>query len=208
MPTYQPGIPTGFIPLNQDYLNLQGNFTSLNDQFLVDHVPLDSASVTSPNGYHESIHFVPQSTTSDTSNPPTNYPPTTPPVTAGYGQLFSAQVNDGISTDTALYWLTGGGILTELTRNLLPVVAQNGYTYLPGGIIIQWARFSPTTNSSPPNITFPISFPNNCFVVILQGDDNTSATQNLLVTERTKTNFSYKSLNSPGTFYTYVALGN
>ena len=35
--SYQPGIPTGFIGLNEDYLNIQNNFTELNTQFSVDH---------------------------------------------------------------------------------------------------------------------------------------------------------------------------
>ncbi len=186
---YQPGIPTGLVDLDQDYQNIQDNFQALNNVYQVDHLAYDNVS---PVGYHKAIRMVPQAV---------------PAAIAGYGQLFSQTVTS-VASDTALYWLTGGNRLSQLTMNIAPVAAQDGYTYLPGGILMQWARFSPTTNFSPPNITFPIAFPNACFLVILQGDDGTTATQNLLVTAKTTTTFSYLSLNSPGKFYTYLAIGN
>ncbi len=134
--TYQPGIPTGSVPLNQDYVNLQTNFGQLNTQFLVDHVPLTSTSGTPPNGYHTKIHMVPPSTPS--SNPPSNYPPNGYTATAGYGQVFAPTTNDGINTDQTLFFLTGGNRLLQLTRNFVPVASANGYTFLPGGLILQW----------------------------------------------------------------------
>ncbi len=201
--SYQPGVPTGFIPINQDYSALKENFTQLEDQFLVDHVPLSSTSGTPPNGYHESIHLVPQSTTA--TNPPNNQPVVTPTATPGYGQLFNAEINDGANTDTVLYFLSGGNRITELTRNIQPVAAQNGYTFIPGGLILQWAQF--TAPAATGTVNFNILFPAACFLVILQGDDNNTANENLLVVTRTASNFSYKSLGG-GRVYTYLALGN
>lgn len=209
MGTYQPGIPTGRIPLLTDYANVQNNFQQLDTQYGIDHVPFSNTSGTPPtgiNGYHQSIHFNPQSTTA--TNPPTNYPATIPTVSAGFGQLYSVQENDGINTDTALYWLTGGGRLAALTRNFQPVAAQNGYTYLPGGLILQWARFQAATNSGTLAFNVAgISFPANCFLVILQGDDGTTANSNLLVTARSNLSFNFSQLNATK-FYTYLALGN
>jgi hypothetical protein len=113
--TYQPGIPTGSVPLNQDYLNIQNNFTQLNTQWQVDHVPLTSTSGSPPNGYHKSIHFVPQSTPSNV---------------AGYSQLWSNTQNDGINTDQTLFYQTGTGNRNiQLTRNIAPKAASNGYSY-------------------------------------------------------------------------------
>jgi len=155
--TYQPGVPTGSVPLNQDYLNLQQNFTQINNQFLVDHVPLTSTSGTPPNGYHTVVHLVPISTTA--SRPPNNQPinPADYTATAGYGQLLSAQINDGINTDTAFYFLTSGNRLLQMTRNFVPIATTIGATFLPGGLIMQWGTgtysngsvvtFSPTMTS-------------------------------------------------------------
>lgn len=154
--SYQPGVPTGSIPLNVDYKNLQQNFTQINNQWLVDHVPLTSTSGVPPNGYHTSVHLNPISTTG--TNPPTNYPPALPPNTSGICQLFSAQTNDGINTDQTLYFLTGLNRLMQLTRNFTPTVGangsfpSNGYTFIPGGFILQWGSVAAT--SSNPTVTF------------------------------------------------------
>lgn len=169
---YQPNIPTGSVPLNQDYLNLKGNFQSIDSQFLVDHVPLTSVTpLTDPNGYHQFVHLVPFSTT--TSNPPNNYPATTvPAATPGFGQLFSAEIADGFSTDTSLYFLSGGGRLTQLTRNFTIAPNSNGNTFLPGGLVIQWGSGSGT-------ITFPRAFkgsPSFPFPVITFSPTGTSGT--------------------------------
>src|SRR5512147_851600 len=136
MSTYQPGIPTGTVDLDVDYLNIQNNFTQANTSFGVDHVPFDTNTLDEPAGYHESIHFVPFSTT--VTNPPNNQPVVSPTATSGFGQLFSSQINDGINLDESLYFLTGGNRLTQLTRNFQPVASANGYTFLPGGLILQW----------------------------------------------------------------------
>ncbi len=204
MSLYQPGIPTGLVNLDVDYQSIQNNFKQLDTSFGVDHVTFSSQ--TAQNGYHTSIHLNPVSTTA--TNPPNNQPVITPVAVPGYGQLFSAEINDGINTDTALYFLTGGNRLMQLTSNFAPVAAQNGRTYLPGGIILQWAKFTAPTNSGQRLFaTSGIAFPHNCFIVILQGDDGTTAAQNLLVTAKTATSFNFLSLNA-GASYTYLAIGN
>lgn len=53
--------------------------------------------------------------------------------------------------------LSGGGFLNSL--------ATNGYQKLPGGLIIQWGETDVLTNDNT-TITFPIPFPNQCFIVI------------------------------------------
>ena len=167
MATYQPGIPTGSVPLNQDFKNLKGNFTSLNDQWLVDHVPLTTAPGPSI-GYHKVVHLVPFETNPVTAPP--NYPVVAgvngPAATAGFGQIFDITVNDGLSADQSLYFLSGGGLLTQLTRNLQPTwdsVNNRGYTFLPGGFIYQWGF----TGSIPggATVSFGKTFPGACFNV-------------------------------------------
>src|SRR5271170_7275687 len=169
MSSYQPGIPTGSIPLNQDYLNIQGNFTALNNAYSEDHSPLTGLlPPTGTSGYHTNIHLIPNSTT--TSNPTTNYPPETPTSTDGYGQVWSAQVNDGVNTDEALYFLTGGNRNLQLTMNFVPTNAPNGFTFIPGGIIFQWG-VSTASGTGIRNILFTtanMNFPTNCYVVLAQ----------------------------------------
>lgn len=49
-------------------------------------------------------------------------------------------------------------------------VSPNGFQILPGGIILQWGRYTPTGDVS--SISFPKIFPNQCFVVIPTGYTN------------------------------------
>lgn len=70
MPVYQPGIPTGVVPLDTDYLNLQGNFQQLNIVYGTDHYPFDNAT---PNqGFHNLVTTPPF-----VDSPPTGLPPVT-----------------------------------------------------------------------------------------------------------------------------------
>jgi hypothetical protein len=138
-----------------NYLNLQGNFQSINAQYNVNHVALTSTSGVPPNGFHTIVNMVPFSTVA--SNSPNNQPVAQPPTIAGFGTLYSAQVNDGLSTDNSLYFLTGNGINIPLTRNVAPLASQRGYTFLPGGFILQWGRVAMGGGSGGPN-PFPVVF--------------------------------------------------
>ena len=70
MPVYQPGIPTGTVDLDVDYLNLQGNFQQANIVYSTDHYPFDNAT---PNqGFHNLVTTPPV-----VNNPPDGLPPAT-----------------------------------------------------------------------------------------------------------------------------------
>ena len=216
MSSYQPGIPTGSVNLDVDYLNIQGNFQQLDTSFGVDHIPF---SQTAQNGYHTAIHLNPVSTTA--TNPPNNQPvdPTSYTATPGIGQVLSAQIDDGINPDEALYFLTGGNRLLQLTRNFVPVAATNGYTFLPGGLIMQWGLQALTNSSSQTgNVLFAssnINFPTNCFnisVSLISKVGGTSSSDNTLAVRSgsvTKLQFTY-DYNGQGGSYTgffWTAIG-
>lgn len=154
---YQPGIPTGRVNLDVDYQNLQDNFQQLDTTFGQNHTKVSDTS--SQNGYHTNIQFIPQS-------------PTPPPV-AGFGQLFTETINDGYSSDEALFYLSGGGNNTLLTRNFLPLMGPNGYTFAPGQLVIQWGIVDNGGNSFVDGqfgtVTFATAnkdFQNACFGVL------------------------------------------
>src|SRR6185312_10483429 len=120
MTMYQPGIPTGTVTLDVDYQNLQDNFQQLDTTYGVDHIKYSQST---NNGYHTAIHLVPVSTV--TTNAPNNQPINGYTATGGFGQLLSAQINDGIGTpDEALYFLSGGNKLTQFTRNFVPTITR------------------------------------------------------------------------------------
>lgn len=158
------------MPLDNDYLNIQRNFTQLQNTYSKDHIALtdNSGAVGTPggkNGAHTLIHQVPFSTIA--GFPPNNYPlagAAIPSVVSGMGEIFTVQQNDGINPDEALYYQTGGGRLMQLTRNFTPIVAQNGSTFLPGGLILQWG-FKAITAQGVSTVTYPMAFPANVYNV-------------------------------------------
>lgn len=201
---YQPGIPTGSVPLNQDYLNIQGNFGSLNTQFNVDHVPLTDTSGTPPNGYHTFVHLVPFSTT--VTNPPNNQPVVAPAATPGYAQLFDATINDGINTDQSLYYLSGGNLLTQMTRNFQPSAAPSGYTFLPGGIIMQWGQGSsgvPVTFYAGAKFTSVFSVQITPF-----GSTGNTTTAPVITSAPSNTTFTVQNNSGNSFVYYWMAIGN
>jgi hypothetical protein len=168
MTTYNPALPTGLVNLDSDYQNVQSNFQQLDTSFAVDHTAFSQAA---QNGYHHVIHSVPFSTTA--SNPPNNQPVSVPAAIPGFGQVFTAQINDGLNLDEALYFLSGGNRLTQLTRNLQPIISANGYTCLPGGLILQWGlvngshsgAFNAGDTGTVTFATANISFPVTCYTI-------------------------------------------
>ncbi len=207
MPTiYNPLVPTGTLNLDVDYKNIQNNFQQLDTTFGVDHVTYSVA--TDQNGYHESIHFNPVSTTA--TNPTTNNPPVVPAAVVGYGQLFSVEMTD-INTDTALYFLTGGNRLIQLTRNFQPTVtAGNGYTFLAGGFIMQWGVVAATNGN--PTIVFPLQFPSDVFSVQVTRQHAASSPGSSFSywVENTVNTTQFKIINNDGHTWSYnwVAIGN
>lgn len=203
---YQPGIPTGSVDLDQDYLNIQHNFTQLDTSFGKDHVPF---STTLNNGYHTSVHLDPVSTT--TTNPTNNYPPVQPPTTAGFGQLWSDEETDGSGTDNALYFLTGKGNNIKLTTNFLPISNNTGTTFLPGGIILKWGQFNPSSATTGTK-TFAAAFPNNCFRVFLQvTNTNVQPLSNFIfyISSESTTGFNWSSNNTSfNQAVNFIAIGN
>lgn len=210
MSSYNPAVPTGTVNLDQDYANIQANFGQANTSFGIDHVAFDVNTSDNPAGYHKSAHFVPVSTTA--TNPPNNQPVITPLATTGFGQLFSSQINDGINIDEALYFLTGGNRLTQLTRNFQPSISTNGYTFLPGGLILQYGISLSNTSSPNGTVVFPIAFPNTSFGVQICVLEASNSRRIWHINALSTTGFTAYIQDSNGSsvannFY-WVALGN
>lgn len=177
MTTYNPGIPSGTVNLDQDYINIKNNFAQLDTSFGVDHVKY---SVATKNGYHQTIHQIPRS--SDPSN-----------ITA-IGQIYSKTVGG----DTQLFYITGGGGISQLTGYSQ---AQNGFQYL-GGVLIQWGFNSVNNQGTTTTITFPQAFSANAYSVTLGVFGTISPSpnaQNIFIQSVSSTNFVVASSSSGGT---------
>lgn len=200
---YQPNIPTGTVPLDQDYLNVQGNFQQLDTSFGVDHFPF--SNTTGNNGYHGAVHLSQQSVV-----------PT--PVSTS-GEIYS-KIATQIISDTALFYQTGTGINVQMTMNVLPLAGANGYTFLPGGLLMQWgvvtlgggSNQSGTVTFATSNIAFPTNVLNISLTLQSNTGNSSDNTLSVSVTSApTGTGFNWKyngtgSTNFPA-FY-WMAIGH
>jgi hypothetical protein len=193
MTIYQPGIPTGTVPFNLDYQNIQNNFQQLDTSFGQDHIPFSQAL---NNGYHKAVRLVPQAA---------------PAQVVGIGQLFDTSVNDGYNTDTELFFKTGGDLLIQLTRNFVPAPNQNGYTFIPGGLILQWGIVNnPSSSGTVTFATSNIAFASNLFGVWFNFSRNASSTDSFWIDSTKtfdKTKFSWKASTSSANFLYWIAIG-
>lgn len=134
--SYTTGIPSPGQSLGNSRPQVQGNFDYISTSFAVNHVAFNLAGV----GKHKFLQMPEQGSA---------------PVTAiNEGGLYTKE-SGGI---TNLFWrLENNGAEVQMT-NIAPLPGNNGYSFLPGGMLIQWAQTG-TVNSGD-LITFPIAFPN------------------------------------------------
>jgi|SRR5579864_1653401 len=187
--SYQPLIPTGFVDLDQDYQNIQGNFQQLDTTFGVDHTTFSNN--TAQNGYHTVVHLIPQSGT--------------PPTTASAGQLFTKVASIPPGGDKQLFYQTPNGGVEQISGNS---GLANGYGWF-SGVLIQWGTSTQSTGGST---SFPVAFPSTCFGVNCNIFENNSNRHFISVMTKSSTAFTVSSRDSSGndesnTFF-WIAIGN
>lgn len=123
IPTFTPGYPPDGSSLGQTKVVMRNNSDGTFQTLAVDHINNNGQPGGRPAGYHKVIHMVPQAGN--------------PAAIPGYGQLFGKTVNS-FTNDEALFYETGNGLVQQLTVNLTPLATTTGYTFIPGGIIVQW----------------------------------------------------------------------
>ena len=141
--SYQPGIPSGTVKLNQDYQNLQNNFTVLNNVFGVDHTFVNDA--TAQKGYHTIVHLLNQTVD--------------PSTTATAGQIYAKVATYPVGGDRQLFYKTPGGGVEQLSGNK---ALANGFGWF-SGILAQWGTVNAPLSTA--TTSFNVTFPNNCFAV-------------------------------------------
>ena len=109
----------------------------------------------------------------------------------------------GTSSPSALLEVNGtskfDGVMTLQSSS----IGQNGYTYLPNGLIRQWGYVA--TGSTSGTTSFPLTFPTNFFS--MQLTTVASGAHYGSLTATSTSNFSW-SLSSAGTGFYWEAIGN
>jgi hypothetical protein len=203
---YRLNIPLGTNKPSVDQPNMQINTNSINSLISTDHLTFQTATGTGIDGYHTVIHFEDQGAY-----------PSTPVTTPDYGQIYTNTVTPtGGVADQELFYQSGNGIVTQLTSGFSPTPGQNGYTYLPGGLILQWGRITPLVSETTTPVLFAtsnINFPNNCFVVLatLINPTSTGNAQTISIRQGSISNEEFSYNYSGGSAYNgfyWIAIGN
>ena len=123
-------IPSTGVNPSAQYQIMQENYLSTFNILAIDHIGFNTTN----GGYHTVIHQPPQG-----SNPG---------AIVGIGQTFTKTV----SGDQQLFYESGGGVVTQLTGPSLASIGTNGFTWLPGPVMLQWGTVNPANGSG--TITF------------------------------------------------------
>ena len=137
--SFTPGIPRSGQSLGNSRPQVQGNFDYINTAFAINHVAFNASGV----GKHKFMQMPEQVAA--------------PTTLANEGALYTKEAQ-GI---TNLFWRQeSNGTEIQLT-NIEPLIAASGYTFLPGGLLLQWGVTGSIASTS--TVNFPIAFPNNTF---------------------------------------------
>ena len=134
--TFNPNIPQSTDQPSQSQSQFLTNFQQVNTVFGANHVSLVDATVAN-RGKHN-IVVMPQQASG-------------PATTSTEGALYTKDLGGSPN----LYWRRkSSGSQIPMTANVTPSSSSNGFTFLPGNMLLQWG-----TETIPPGTSSSISFP-------------------------------------------------
>lgn len=198
--TYFSNLPNPPDDPADDVGGMQINSASINSWVGIDHLGFG----TNIGGYHNLLHLVDQKTSPDPSSP--------------IGKFYNQTPNG--QSDTILFYKSAGGVLTQLTGPDQTSTMFTGYTWINGGILLQWG-FQNQVPSQPVtgSTSFRIPFPTRCLMVTatpyfgsLTNAPNHNATISIYSNNNpqpTQTDFSwaYYSTSSRYSGFYWIAIG-
>lgn len=105
----------------------------------------------------------------------------------------------------------GGAVTLKDLAAFAKVASANGYQTLPGGIIIQWGTSASIPLDTAGSVVFPLAFPTNCFVVIVQAATDNGVGAGAQYSWGTKTkSLTGFDINNDATasVFDWIAIGN
>ena len=203
---YNPNIPYPTNLPSTDQPDMLINTNSIQSAIQVDHEAFNTGAHT---GAHNQAQFKNLGTA----------PGTVPAglIGASYETMYA---NNGATLANGELWFVRGGGATgiQLTGPGTPSATSAGYSFLPGGLVIQWDTVTIQPNEShwTATVTYPTSFQTNtlCVVCTLQPNNNlqtdTTSVISSLASSYSAASFDYvfngTNSNRYPTF-TYIAIG-
>ncbi len=195
--SYVTGIPATNNNPSQDQPNMQTNTDSISGLISVDHIGFGTFD--NSGGTHNQVQLK-------------NRPPPLPPggLQNGYETLYSAVV----AGSGEIFFTRGAlGNNIQLTGPGVPSAIQNGYTFLPGGILLQWGFVNGAVHRVTTPVLFPTPFPTvNGFFSLTLGQvrtDLANGADNINIAATSTMGFSYYNTSGSGiTGFYWMAIGN
>jgi hypothetical protein len=186
--TYNLNIPAANNNPSADQPNMKTNTNSINSILNVDHFPFAAGNA----GRHKQVTLTNEAA---------------PGFTGGNGTLY-ANLASGQSWP---FWQNALGSFQLAGQNS---VSANGYTTLPGGVILQWGTKTINFSGSSTSVSFPLTFPNAAFSVTfacVNNQGNSPSANNIYVRSGTLTTSGFTASNSSSggtTAIFWMAIGN
>lgn len=184
MSIFTPNIPAAANAPSADQPLMQNNFDALQNAQDKNHMPL---SDTVNRGLHKFVEMPVQVGAQTTA--------------VGEGELHTQTVGG----TSQLYYSrdNSAGTLVQLTTAIVPSVATSGYSFLPGGLIIQWAQVTLTGSGIA---TFPTAFPTAALFVNASPFNSSAGSADWYVSTWNATTVTFGG-TSNGMRFTYIAIG-
>lgn len=191
---YQTTKPAPNDDLDVSVTDIQQNFLTANTVMDVDHYPFNNLTATK--GQHKQVQVV-------------NQLAIPPGLANGAETIYSKSISSG----GELFFTRGSsGIEIQLTGPGNPSATLQGFTFLPGGLLLQWGEIT-TPGSGPTSVNFPTPFPSGnapfsiTFTVRRTGASNAIAYYVNEAIPPTSTDFNYIGTTSGSQFLYWMAIG-
>ena len=146
--------PTASQAISASQPILKENFNASDDSFGTDHFAF--SNTTAQNGTHKQVQLYEGTSVNGT-------------IPAGLKGANYESIYSSLTAGTGELWMVRGASATgvQLTGPGTPTATTAGYSFLPGGILIQWGQKiqAMSSGSNTGTITFSLPFPNKIFVI-------------------------------------------
>jgi hypothetical protein len=208
---YNLNLPNGPDNPSNDQPGMQTNTKAVNDLLAVDHIEFNLSN----GGFHKQVHMpVLNSRPIGIANEGTVYTKTAATTPSNNESTLFYNPDNTLNE----YQLTRT-ITTQFskfatnTNYITPITTNGGWTFLPGGMLLQWGNINPTHNPGTTTVNFPIAFTNVPYsiqitaTVISSGSSN-DQTAAIVSGSTTTTNFLASTSSSGNVigFY-WMAIG-
>ncbi len=192
IPTFTLGYPPDGSSLGNTKTTIRNNLDGTFEAFSVDHQDQNEVSA----GTHTKVQLLNVAGSSPPSGLNNGFETLYSQAIAGNGEVFFTRGNSGVGIQ-----LTGPGT---------PSAIANGFTFLAGGILMQWGSVNAPGSSG--TVSYPTAFPNAMFSI--QFNYARAVTSNAIsfainsAGTNTNSQFTYYSTSSGSNTLYWIAIGH